>query len=265
MGLRKIHLWMAGLLCAILLTTVHASASVLNPAEWQETGHIYRAGLSYICDGIVEILQQVSEKLDQCLYPDLLGSCSTYGEGTEGRITNITLASQACRGVLLMPGEVFSFNQTVGERTEARGYQVATVYAGGVTTTGLGGGICQVSSTIFDAALYADLEIVERYNHSVTVDYLPLGLDAAVSWGTKDFQFRNNTGYPVLLTVTYEDGFIEAKIRGHKTNDNQVELSTVELDALTVETYRSHYDAGGNLLDTQQIAYSKYVTAGDAE
>lgn len=199
-----------------------------------------------------------TSELDAKQFRDVLGSYSTYGTGTKGRMTNITLAAEACDGVILMPGEVFSYNATLGERTAERGYQEATVYVNTSSTKGIGGGICQVSSTLFAAVLYADLEIVERTNHSLTVGYLPLGMDAAVSWGTLDFRFRNNTAYPIRLSVTYEKGNIDVEILGTKETDTTVEITTEELDPLTVKTYRSHFDASGNLLDTQQVAYSRY-------
>ena len=191
----------------------------------------------------------------------MLGSYSTFGAGTKGRITNITLASKSCDGVILMPGEIFSFNDALGERTVERGYKEATVYVNNSSTKGIGGGICQVSSTLFAAALYADLEIVERTNHSLAVGYLPLGMDAAVSWGTLDFRFRNNTDYPIRLSVTYEKGNINVEIWGTKETDTTVEITTEKLDPLTVKTYRSHYDSKGKLIDTQQVAYSKYQRA----
>ena len=199
-----------------------------------------------------------TKALDEKQFRDVLGSYSTYGTGTKGRITNITLAAQSCDGVILMPGDIFSFNDTLGERTEERGYKEATVYINNKSAKGIGGGICQVSSTLFAAVLYADLEIVQRTNHSLTVGYLPLGMDAAVSWGTLDFRFRNNTDYPIRLSVTYEKGNIDVEILGTKETNTTVEITTEELDPLTVKTFRSHYDSAGNLLDTQQVAYSKY-------
>ena len=199
-----------------------------------------------------------TKALDEKQFRDVLGSYSTYGTGTKGRITNITLAAQSCDGVILMPGDIFSFNDTLGERTEERGYKEATVYINNKSAKGIGGGICQVSSTLFAAVLYADLEIVQRTNHSLTVGYLPLGMDAAVSWGTLDFRFRNNTDYPIRLSVTSEQGNIDVEILGTKETNTTVEITTEELDPLTVKTFRSHYDSAGNLLDTQQVAYSKY-------
>ena len=151
-----------------------------------------------------------------------------------------------------------SVYEKVSPFTYDNGYRLAGSYSGGKVIQTYGGGICQVSSTLFAAVLYADLEIVQRTNHSLTVGYLPLGMDAAVSWGTLDFRFRNNTDYPIRLSVTYEKGNIDVEILGTKETNTTVEITTEELDPLTVKTFRSHYDSAGNLLDTQQVAYSKY-------
>lgn len=113
-------------------------------------------------------------------------------------------------------------------------------------------------STIFDAALYADLEIVERKNHSLTVSYLPLGLDATVNWGTQDLKFKNTTDYPVKLLVTYTDGEVRAVIMGTKTDDTQVEITTESLGGLGVVTYRIHKDKSGNEIDKEEVAVSRY-------
>ena len=199
-----------------------------------------------------------TEELRSMIFRDVLGEASSVGGGTAARKNNITIASDYCNGTVLMPGEIFSYNDTVGERTSERGFQVATVYANGAAVPGIGGGICQVSSTIFDAALYADLEIVERKNHSLTVSYLPLGLDATVNWGTQDLKFKNTTDYPVKLLVTYTDGEVRAVIMGTKTDDTQVEITTESLGGLGVVTYRIHKDKYGNEMDKEEVAVSRY-------
>lgn len=201
-----------------------------------------------------------TEDLTSRVYRDVLGSYNTYGGGTQNRITNLTLAAKAIDGIELMPEEIFSYNETLGERTEEKGYKSAGVFVNGQHAEGIGGGICQVSTTLFDACLYADLEIVKRTNHSGRVDYVPAGLDAAVSWGEPDFQFCNNTEYPIRISAAYVDGSVNVKIYGTKTNSDTVKITTEQLDAQSYKTYRHVYDEEGNLLETEEICSSHYVS-----
>ncbi|QGU94691.1 hypothetical protein GOM49_05830 [Clostridium bovifaecis] len=120
---------------------------------------------------------------------------TAFNSNNKPRSKNIRLAASIINGTIVAPGEVFSFNKVVGQRTRARGFEEAGVYINGNLDEGLGGGICQVSTTLYNAVLLADLEVVERDNHSLTVHYVPLSRDAAVSWGSKDFKFRNNKNY----------------------------------------------------------------------
>lgn len=116
-------------------------------------------------------------------FPDKLATYSTsYASSNANRSTNIALAASKINGTVLMPGEEFSFNGTVGKRTAANGFKTATVYSNGQVTTDYGGGICQVSSTLYNTVLKANLEITNRVNHTFTVGYVPIGLDATVSW-----------------------------------------------------------------------------------
>lgn len=123
------------------------------------------------------------------------------------RTKNLQLACKAIDGTVLKPGETFSFNKVVGERTAAKGYKPATIFTGGSgTAQSLGGGVCQVASTMFNAALYCNFQIVERSQHSQRVSYCPLGRDAAIYWGSKDFKFKNTSGYPVKIKMTCSNG-----------------------------------------------------------
>lgn len=115
------------------------------------------------------------------------------------RSSNIRLATKMINGTIIAPGETFSFNKVVGPRTRAKGFQEAGIYINGNLDQGLGGGICQVSTTLYNAALLADLDIVERDNHSLTVHYVPLSRDAAVNYGSKDLKFKNNTNYYLYI------------------------------------------------------------------
>ena len=164
-------------------------------------------------------------------FPNLLASyTTTYNEGNWGRSENIRLSSSACNGTIVLPGEEFSFNQVVGQRTPGRGYQVAAVYVGDRVTTDYGGGICQVSSTIYNAALRANLEIVERTNHTFVPDYVPNGLDATVSWGGPEFIFRNSRSYPIRVECDGYGGAITCNIYGLESAD---EIYQVEIYAET--------------------------------
>lgn len=132
---------------------------------------------------------------------------TTYMKGsTENRKSNIGLALKKINGTKLNPGEIFSFNGTVGPRSEKTGFKLAGVIkADRSLQDGIGGGICQASSTVFNAAALAGLEIVERYHHAYPISYLPAGMDATVSWGGTDFRFKNNRDTPVFIQ-SYRDG-----------------------------------------------------------
>ena len=152
------------------------------------------------------------------------------------RTTNVRLACEFVNGTELAPGEEFSFNDTVGPRTEARGFKDAKIYLAGEIADGTGGGICQVSSTIYMAAIRADLKITERRNHRYTVKYTPKGEDATVSWGSQDFKFVNNTDYPIKLLVTQEGSYVTVTIMGTKTENKTVEIQTDTLEYTPYET-----------------------------
>jgi vancomycin resistance protein YoaR len=129
-----------------------------------------------------------------------VGSYSTsFFNSSVNRINNITLATEVINGTVLMPEEVFSFNETLGARTESKGYKNAHIILDGEYVDGLGGGICQVSSTLYNAALLAGLEIVERHHHTYPSTYVPLGQDASVDYGNLDIKIRNNEEYPIYI------------------------------------------------------------------
>lgn len=171
-------------------------------------------------------------------FPDLLGSFSTtYSTKNTNRSTNIRLASSKINGTVLMPGETFSYNQVVGKRTAAAGYKSAAVYANGEVTTGIGGGICQVSSTLYNAVLYANLEIVARTNHGFNPGYVKAGRDATVSWGGPDFKFKNNRDYPIKIVCSGTGGKINFQIFGMKTdNDYEVEIESNVVQTIAYKT-----------------------------
>lgn len=133
-----------------------------------------------------------------------LASFSTETTKDQKRNTNIQLAARAVTGSTVMPGESFSFNQVVGERNAQKGYQMAPAIAGGVTFDEIGGGVCQVSSTLFNAAALADMQIVKRSPHAWPSSYVEKGRDATVNWPNLDFEFRNPKSTPVFIVATYE-------------------------------------------------------------
>lgn len=130
---------------------------------------------------------------------DLLGTCTTYVNGSDDRAWNVELGTSHFNGLLLMPGESCSASLQMEERTQENGYKMAGQYVDGQSVDTWGGGICQVSSTLYQALLQAEVQIDERHNHSLTVKYLDPSLDAAISWGTKDMKFTNNLEYPIFI------------------------------------------------------------------
>ena len=158
------------------------------------------------------------------LYQDVLGSYKTSHTSDANRNTNLKLACKAINGVVLMPGERFDYNTTLGKRTEARGYKAAGAYANGVTVQEVGGGICQVSSTLYYCTLMADLQIDARRAHSYISSYMPLGMDAAVSWGGPEFRFTNNTGYPLKIEAYVSGGYVHVKLLGTDTKNYKVKM-----------------------------------------
>lgn len=156
---------------------------------------------------------------DLNIFPDRLSTFSTNYVNNANRTTNLILASEKINGTVLMPGETFSFNEVVGERTIAGGYKNAAIFVNGEVEDGLAGGICQVSSTLYDAVIGANLEITERHNHSKLTSYLPGGKDATVVWGRYDFQFKNNREYPIKIEMSVQNGVETANIYGIKSNE----------------------------------------------
>ncbi len=179
-------------------------------------------------------------------FPDLLATYSTsYASSNANRSTNIALAASKINGTVLMPGEEFSFNGTVGKRTASAGFKTATVYSNGQVTTDYGGGICQVSSTLYNSVLRANLEITNRVNHTFTVGYVPIGLDATVSWGAPDFKFKNNRNYPVKIVATTSNKRLTISVYGLK-EDVEYEVELVSYKTGTVP-YSTVYTTDSSL------------------
>lgn len=198
-----------------------------------------------------------AETLKAKLFHDTLARTATnLDEGNAPRTNNIRLAAKAINGTILNPGDEFSYNGTVGERTAARGYQEAHAYSGGKIIDEFGGGVCQPSSTLYMAVLRADLKVTERHNHSFTVSYTPLGEDATVDYGNLDFRFVNNTAYPVKILAEQTDGQMIMTIVGTKTSDKTVTTLTEVLETYKPETVTktdSSMEAGDSRVETSGI------------
>lgn len=208
------------------------------------------------------------------------------------RLTNIKLACKTVTGMAIQPGETFSFNKALGERTTKKGYKPAGALENGMHTKQVGGGICQVSSTLFNAVAKADLQIVDRSPHSIPSVYVDLGKDAAVNWPNQDFKFKNNGLYPVYIMaslgkdkkVTFSiygkilDDGVTIKVASKKTSTTAPGAGQFIADAsllpgeqvvveearngYTAETYRVYYNLDGTEIDRKRLFRSTYRAAG---
>lgn len=184
-------------------------------------------------------------------FPNLLSSYSTsFASSSSNRATNVSLATNKINGKVLMPGEVFSFNGTVGKRTPQAGFKVAGVYMNGQVATDYGGGICQVSSTLYNAVLRANLEIVDRSNHMFEVGYVPIGTDATVSWGAPDFKFKNSRSYPIKIVTSSSNRKCVVKFYGLKESE-EYDIEIVSYRTGSVP-YRTTYTTDSSLAAGQQ-------------
>ena len=181
------------------------------------------------------------------------------------RISNVKKACGLLDGLVLIPGQTLSFNDTLGERTEANGWKPATAYANGEVRQEYGGGICQVSSTLYNAALYANLEIVERACHQFQVGYLPWGMDATVSWGWPDFKFRNDAEYPVKIHAWVDEETNECCVQILGTDvKHQYVLMQFNNWEVFDET-GTYFDANGNPLSVGMAAATWRLVFNDGD
>ncbi|MBR2286768.1 MAG: VanW family protein [Clostridia bacterium] len=161
-----------------------------------------------------------------------ISSYSTNTTSNNNRNTNIRLSCEAINGMMVAPGETFSFNQATGERTTAKGYKPATAISGGQNIEEVGGGVCQTSSTLFNAAARADLEIVYRSPHAWPSSYVEKGMDATVNWPGLDFKFRNQTDWPVYIVASYANRKVTVELYGMSLGDG----TTIDLQSRVVRT-----------------------------
>ncbi|MDR1328817.1 MAG: VanW family protein [Oscillospiraceae bacterium] len=226
-----------------------------------------------------------AQALEDTLFRDVLAETITKIGGYDNRHNNITLVSAEMNGCVLNPGDVFSFNEVVGQRTAARGFKAAGAYVGGRVVDEIGGGICQASSTLYNTVLHSNLKVVDRSNHYFIITYLPLGHDATVSWGGPDFKFENDTPYPIKIEAFVDKLTLTMRIYGTKTDDLRYETEYVQLDTsgyreiheesarvqpggtkvespghpgYVVETYMLVYDGLGELTERRFVSKSSY-------
>lgn len=200
------------------------------------------------------LTQTVAEKMQ------VLGTYKTKLPSKTGdRTGNIKLYTSKLNKSVLLPGEELSCDTAGGNRTWADGYRNAPGYVNGEVVPILAGGICQATSTIYNALLYADLEITERHPHSMPVTYAKLGLDAAIAKGVKDLKFKNNTENPIILqTYVDSNGYVVATIWGIPTVENKkVELFTKQYNSKQADAYKKIY-IDGKLVSTEKISSNKY-------
>ena len=166
------------------------------------------------------------------------GSCTTKFDPRASRATNIAVAASRINGVVIQPGEEFSFNRTILPRTAANGYVEAPIYVSGKHSTGTGGGICQVSTTLYQAVLQAELEVTERHNHSMIVKYVEPSMDAAIAEGAKDFRFVNNTEAPIYIEGYTYGGKIYFNLYGeeYRSADRKVTYESETLETIDPTT-----------------------------
>ena len=237
----------------------------------------------------VEYPKVTAKDLEQLLFRDVIGTYTTRVGGAEGRHKNVQLTASRIDGFVMNSGESIKYGELTTPFTLDNGYFLAPMYVKGKTVDGAGGGACQASSTLYAAALLADLEIVQRINHGFASDYIGLGLDATVAEGGPELEIRNNTDYPIRVVATFytqnKKDYVTVKLLGTKTDDGYVKIRTevlsttpfeeeiVETDELApgvreveqtaytgylVKTYRQRYDGSGKLLGETLEATSKY-------
>lgn len=196
-------------------------------------------------------------------FPDLLSTFSTkYAASNRNRTTNLILAANKINGTVLMPGETFSYNKVVGARTIAAGYKEAPIYVQGRVEDGLGGGICQITSTLYNAVIYANLEITQRTNHQFVPSYVTASRDATVVYGALDFQFKNNRNYPIKLICSVSGGIANFQIFGMRQEDDvEVQISSYETGRTSTAIYSEAYKIlkrDGQVIDSQLLSKDTY-------
>lgn len=200
------------------------------------------------------------EDLERNLFKDVLGEYTTTVNGSSVRKNNVRLAGEKCN-VILLPGEEFSYNQTVGKRTKENGFGEAGAYLNGETVQEVGGGVCQTSSTLYNAVVLANLEVTERTNHTYISSYVPIGRDATVSWGGPDFKFKNNRDYPIKIEVSYAGGKLTCKIIGTDVDGSYVKFTSERTGDVA---YNTKYENDDTIPEGQQVTKQAGSNGGKA-
>ena len=202
--------------------------------------------------------EMTQERLQKHLLADKLATKTTSLSGSSSnRITNVRLAAEKINGVILQPGQTFSYNDVLGQRTKANGFKEAGAYSGGQVVQEVGGGICQVSSTLYYCAMVSNLKINTRTCHYFPVAYIEPGMDATVSWGGPEFKFTNSREYPIEIKAYVEKNSITVEIWGTDVDGSYVKMSYTA-NGLRATTYRTVYDKDGNEISRTVEANSTY-------
>ncbi len=211
----------------------------------------------YIIPLIITKPKVTIEQIGTEAFPDRLSTFSTrYDASDKDRTTNLVLACQKLNGKVIMPGETFSYNETLGPRTYAAGYRNAKIYENGQVVDGLGGGICQISSTLYNAALMSDMEIVERRNHQFVTSYVDEGRDATVVYGLTDFRFKNTRTYPVRIVASAKSGVATISIYGIKEADREYTYS-FRTEIVSTIPYTTKYVEDSSLAKGKEVVKQK--------
>ena len=207
----------------------------------------------YVIELIITKPKVTLEDIGTEAFPDRLSTFSTrYNAADKDRTTNLVIACQKLNGKVLMPGETFSYNETLGPRTYAAGYRNGKIYENGQVVDGLGGGICQITSTLYNAALMSDMEIVERRNHQFVTSYVNAGRDATVVYGLTDFRFKNTRTYPVRLVASAKGGVATVSIYGIKEPDREYTYS-FKTETVSTIPYTTKYVEDSSLAEGKEV------------
>lgn len=210
----------------------------------------------------LEILDYKNKKSASELFCEKSCFSTNFSSSSAERKNNIKLALKSLDGLVIEEGEIFSFNKITGERNESTGYKQAKIITNGTFSLGFGGGVCQVSTTLFNACLLSDLEIIESTSHSLPVSYVEPSFDAMVSFGSSDLKVRNNSGGKIIITTSSENDICKIKIFGLKNKykitrqSEKLSIISAELDIIEKD-YLKFGDYNLNIGEEKRISYSK--------
>lgn len=259
--------------------------------DFEATFSILPTNLNNLEDEFIRVPIKLKKTEPEITKEDLdnLEKIATYSTwfdtSDKGRSHNLIIATSAIDSTLLTPGEIFSFNEVVGKRSVETGYQNALIIIDGKFELGVGGGICQVSSTLYNSALLADLNIIERNNHTLAINYVPLGRDASVSYGLQDLKFKNNLNSPIYIRAYTEGGKLTISIYSNSKHNQKVDIinnvdeikefkTKTKFDeslnneekkvkqegqeGYVVSSFRVRYDENGYILNRELLSRDKY-------